>query len=151
MEAEEFLRNVDLFEELDTACLSYLAAKLQLVSLPEGPLVRKGDPGDAMYIVKSGVATVTTSSESGRMGVALALLKQGDSFGEVALIDGMPRTADVNISQQMECYKLAREDFQTALIEHPEIARALLPRLAVYIRRADAWVTDFLDKMGGKR
>ena len=150
METEEFLGKVGLFKHLDKASLSHLATKLKLVTLPEGPLVKEGDPGDALYIVKSGLATVTKSPGSGGMEVVLALLKSGDSFGEVALIDGMPRSADVTATQQMECYMLSRDDFLAALDEHPEIAKGVLPCLASMVRSADGWVASLLDRVAGR-
>jgi len=150
MEAEEFLCNVELFKRLDKTSLSHLAAKLKLVSLPEGLLVKTGDPGDALYVVKSGTASVTKSAGSGGMEAVLALLKPGDSFGEVALVDGLPRTADVTAMQPMECYVLSRDDFIAALDEHPEIARDLLPCLAAMVRGADKWIASLIDRQAGR-
>jgi len=150
METEEFLGKVELFKDLDRASLSHLATKVQLVSLPEGPLVRKGDPGDALYIIKSGLASVTTSSGSDEIGIVLAELKSGDCFGEVALIDGRPRTADVTVTQPMECYKLPRDAFLVAVREHPEIAIGLLPRLATMVRASDEWLDDLLNRLTGR-
>jgi len=150
METEEFLAKVGLFKHLDKASLSHLAAKLQLVSLPEGPLVRRGDPGDSLYIVKSGLASVTMPTKSGAMEAVLALLKPGDCFGEVALIDGMPRTADVTATQPMECYVLSRDAFVATLDEHPEIAKGILPCLAAMVRSADGWVASLADRLAGR-
>ena len=150
MEAEELLGKVELFKHVDRTCLSHLAAKLQLVSFPEGPLVRENDPGDALYVIKSGVAQVTKSSTLHGMEAVLAILKPGDSFGEVALIDGRPRTADVTVTEPMECYKLSRDAFLAAVREHPEIAIGLLPRLAAMVRAADEWLADLLNRLTGR-
>jgi len=58
MEAEELLREVSILRDLDEAALSHLASKLQPVTLPAGPVVTRGEPGDAMYMVKSGSASL---------------------------------------------------------------------------------------------
>ena len=116
MGTEEFLGKVALFKHLDEASLSHLAAKLKQVSFSEGPIVKKGDPGDSLYIVKSGLASVTTSGGPSGTEAVLAILKSGDSFGEVSLIDGKPRTADVTATGPVECYILSRDDFTAALL-----------------------------------
>ncbi|MFC1925193.1 Crp/Fnr family transcriptional regulator [Chloroflexota bacterium] len=145
METEEFLAKVEFFQRLDKASLSHIAAKMRLVSFPEGPMVNKGDPGDALYIVKTGLARVTTSGGPGQVEQAvLALLKSGDSFGEISLIDGMPRTADVSALQPMECYMLSRDDFLAALDEHPGVAKGIIVCLAAMVRNANKWIDNLI-------
>lgn len=151
METEEFLGRVELFKHLDRASLSHLATKLKFVSFPEGPIVKKGDPGDALYIVKSGLASVTTSGGPSGTEAVLAILKSGDSFGEVALIDGQPRTADVTATGPVECYRLSRDDFLSALDEHLEIAKGILPCLAAMVRSADLWIDSLFDRLASRR
>ena len=147
METEEFLSNVRIFQDLDKASLSHLASKLQIISLPEGLVVSKGDAGDALYIVKSGSASVTLSSKSDEIGVVLGDLKAGDSFGELALIDAKPRSADVTATEPVECYVLSRDDFLAVLDEHPQIAKGILPRLVAMVRSADEWIASILDRL----
>jgi len=150
METEEFLSGVKLFEYLDKPSLSHLAAKLRPISFPIGPIVKKGDPGDAMYIIRSGLASVTTTGGPNATEAVLAILKTGDSFGEVSLIDGKPRTADVSATGPVECYMLLREDFLAALNEHSEIAKGILPCLAAMVRSADEWIDSLFDRLASR-
>jgi len=151
VETEKLLGSVELFKHLDRAALAHLAAKLKLVSLPEGLLVKEGDPGDALYIIKSGVASVTKTSRLRGMEAVLAILKRGGSFGELALIDGLPRSADVAAVQPVECYILRRDDFLAALDEHPEIARGMLPYLAAMVRNADSWIGSLIESWAARQ
>ena len=124
METEGLLAKVKIFQHLDKENLSLIEEKMKLISFPEGPMVNKGDHGDALYIIKTGLARVTTSGGPKQMEQAVfALLKSGDSFGEISLIDGMPRTADVTALGPVECYILSREDFLAALDAHSEVAK----------------------------
>ena len=70
----------------------------------------------------------------------LAILSQGDSFGEIGLIDGLPRSADVTAMNAVECYILERDDYLAVLEQHPEMARSMLEALASMVRNADAWL-----------
>lgn len=144
MEAEEFLTKVTLFRQLERTALEHLAAQMRLLYFPEGLIVKEGDSGDGFYIIKAGVAKITRSSGPGRAEAVLALLRRGDSFGEVALIDGLPRTANVTAMQPMECYFLPRDAFLAALEQYPRIAKDLLPSLAGMVRVADQWVAHLL-------
>jgi len=136
MEAEEFIRRVAIFKYLDQTALGHLASKLELVSLTEGPLMTEADPVDCLYIIKSGTARVTKVTDSGEQ-VVLAELKRGDSFGELALIDGLGRSAEVTAMQPMECYMLPHEAFLDAIDLYPGIAKAMLPVLAGMVREAN--------------
>ena len=107
--------------------------------------MKEGDPGDALYIIKSGVASVTKASRLRGREAILATLKRGGSFGELALIDGLPRSADVTAAQPLECYMLSRADFLVALDEYPGVARGMLPYLAAMVRNADSWVGSLIE------
>lgn len=149
-EATEFLGKVALFKQVDKSALTHLASRMKLVSFPAGPLVREQEPGDSLYIIKSGLAKVAKVSVSGGMEAVLAVLKSGDSFGEIALLDGLPRTADVVAMSQTQCYVLPRRAFVEVLDEHPEIARAMLPTLAGMVRGADRWIASLIDRQASR-
>lgn len=141
MEIVEFLAKVDLFSSLQAIDLQRLAANMRQVSFPEGGVIQDKDSVDGLYIVKDGMAKVTKSS-SGAAGVeaVLAILREGDSFGELGLINGLPRSADVTAMAPVECYFLPRAAFQIALRENPRIAQSMLPTLVGMVRTADQWV-----------
>ena len=148
MEEEKYsLSNVALFKALDEESLALLADKLTLVKFPEGIVVKEGDPGDAAYIIKSGTANVTKSAESGGAEVVLASLKPGATFGEVAILDNMPRTATVVATEDMECYRLSRDDFLAVLDDHPEIAKGMLFGFASMVRNTNQMINGLLNWM----
>ena len=121
-----------------------MASRTRLVSFVDGPIVKDADPSDGFYIIRFGAAKVTKASDRAETEVVLAILGPGDSFGEIGLVDGSPRTANVVAMQPTECYFLPRDDFMAALQQHPEIARGLLPALASMVRSADQWIAHLL-------
>ena len=133
----EFLGKVDLFKKLSRKSLEILATRVHLVSLPDGHVLRENDPTDGLYIIKSGMARVTKPAATGKLQVDLATLRRGNAFGEIGLIDGLPRSANVTATEPMECYYLPRPVFLTAMEENPEIAVGMLPALAAMVRNAD--------------
>jgi CRP-like cAMP-binding protein len=99
------------------------------------------DPGDALYMVVSGSVKVVLIGEDGRE-VILSVLPEGSFFGEMALLDELPRSAHVIAMQDANLLVLRREDFQRKLQETPTIAFGLMAELSRRLRKAD-------DKIGG--
>jgi cAMP-dependent protein kinase regulator len=83
-------------------------------------IIREGDPGDAMYVVKDGALQVSTLDHNGKE-VVLARLGEGDIFGEVALITGRERTASVKTLKQSRLMKLRKEDFQDIVEKYDSV------------------------------
>jgi CRP-like cAMP-binding protein len=91
-------------------------------------IVRAGEPGDAFHVVLDGeIRVVTPEGEELRCGA-------GDHFGELALIDGAPRTATVSAVGPVTAASLSRDDFQRLLHDEPGFAVGLLPGLALIAR-----------------
>ena len=132
-----FLANVELFKHLRPETLRKLASRVNLVSLPVGHVIKENEPTDGLYIIKSGMAQVTKPAGGGDLEVDLATLLQGESFGEIGLIDGLPRSANVTAIEPLTCYYLPRPVFLTAVSENPEIALGMLPAMAAMVRNAD--------------
>ena len=145
METKEFFRGVDLFKYLTDVQLQRLAGLAVDVSFPEGNILTDNEAGDGLYIVKSGMAKVTKSAaDTAGVEAVLAILREGNSFGEISLIDGLPRSANVTAMAPMECYFLPRDSFLLAVREAPEIALGMLPALAAMVRSADQWVAQLI-------
>ena len=144
----KFLRGVELFSNIRDDVLTKLASETHLVHLPRGHLVRDTRRDtvsvDGLYILKSGIAKVTRSSQSWEAEAVLAILHRGQCFGEIGLIDGLPPSANVATMEPMECYFLPRDAFTAALQENPEIALGMLPALATMVRSADQWIAELL-------
>ena len=145
METVEFLAKVGLFSNLQERDIHRLAANIRQVSFPEGGAIPENDSIDGLYIVKEGMVKVSRSS-SGAAGVeaVLGILRAGDSFGELGLLDGLPRSANVTAMGRVECYFLPRAAFFMALRENPAIAYSMLPTLAGMVRTANQWVDQLI-------
>lgn len=151
-EKQEFLGKIDLFKKVTPKALEGLAAEMNLVYFPDGHLIRDSSRSETsddadlegLYIIKSGAAKVTTSSERGEIEAVIAILREGNWFREISLIDGLPPSANVTSMSTMECFFLPRHAFLEALGENPEIAVSMLPRLGNRVRSADRWISQLL-------
>jgi CRP/FNR family cyclic AMP-dependent transcriptional regulator len=93
-------------------------------SLKAGELLfRQGDPGDQMFLIRSGKIKITRSS--GDVEKTLAVLKEGDFFGEMAVIDGSPRSAAATAIEETMLMIVDREAFNSQLKNNPMIAYVL--------------------------
>ncbi|MCH7714438.1 MAG: cyclic nucleotide-binding domain-containing protein [Chloroflexi bacterium] len=145
METVEFLSQVDIFKNLQQSDLQRLAGQLTQVSFPEGNIIKDNDAADGLYIIKTGNVKVTKSAaESVGVEAVLAILKPGNSFGELSLIDGLPRSANVTAMGPVECYFLPRAAFLASLREDPVMALGMLISLAGMVRSADQWVSQLI-------
>lgn len=120
-----FVRKVPTLSGLSHATLEDLASKMKLESFPDGTeVVREGETGDRLYIVKEGDAEVVASDEEGRE-EELATLTKNDYFGEIALLRDVPRTATVRARGPVKLYSLGREDFQRLLERSEKLKSAM--------------------------
>lgn len=137
MSVSNTLRGVPLFSRLTDEELARVASLARERAYPRNSVILfEDDPGDALYVVVTGQVKVVLVGEDGRE-VILAVLGEGDFFGEMALIDDEPRSAHVIAMEDAKLLVLRREDFHAALDEHPRIALGLLRALSRRLRRAD--------------
>ena len=124
------LRRVPLFAELSDAEIERVAELARERTYPKSSVILfEDDPGDALYVVVTGRVKVVLVGEDGRE-VILSVLKDGDFFGEMALIDDEPRSAHVIAMEDASLLVLRREDFQQRLREAPGMAVGLLRALS---------------------
>jgi|HubBroStandDraft_3_1064219.scaffolds.fasta_scaffold204910_2 CRP/FNR family cyclic AMP-dependent transcriptional regulator len=130
MDVQEAIKNAPLFAQLSKKDIKQLAATLNQRSFPAGTvIIEKGKPGVGFFVIASGSATVTVGGNQQRV------LKAGDHFGEVALIDDGPRMAEVTAETDLECYALAAWQFRPFVQDHPDVAWALMESLVKRIVR----------------
>jgi CRP/FNR family cyclic AMP-dependent transcriptional regulator len=112
-------------------------------------LFQKGDPGDGCYWLNDGIVKVTVSGQSGHQRI-LSILGKGAIVGELAMIDGLPRSATVEAVRQCRLTFVPRSAFESCLKCHPEIDRYLVNTLALRLRKADeeAAAASFLTVRG---
>jgi putative peptide zinc metalloprotease protein len=112
-EAGELILEMPLLDELPIEAVNALAGKVTLTRFGEGRTVfREGDPADAFYVVRSGRFAVVDEAAGG---IELRSLTRGESFGEIALLQGTPRTATVRATEASEAFAIDRASFQTWL------------------------------------
>ena len=131
------LRNVPLFSLLPGAQLVLLTSVLLRKAYPKNSaVVVAGDPADALYIVISGRLKVMMSDKEGRE-VILAILNQGDFFGEMGLIDQAPRSATVVAIESCELLTITRADFTKCLQKSFDLTMNVIRGLVKRLREAD--------------
>jgi small-conductance mechanosensitive channel/CRP-like cAMP-binding protein len=119
------LHGVDMLKTLTADELLTIAGRLRRAPFSPGEtLVRQGSDGDGLYIVSKGRAEVRLRSESGAA-QTVATLKTGDFMGEMSLMTGEPRFADVVAADDVECYVLDRDGFQDIVKRRPELAEQI--------------------------
>jgi len=103
-----------------------LIERLELQEVAPGEVVvKEGDPGDSMYLIKSGKVEVTTLDPRDRRRLTLARLGAGEFFGEVSLIKNKPRTATITALNPTELLHMDRPAFEQLSKEHPELVKML--------------------------
>ena len=138
----DFLATVPLFSGLDRTELQSFADLTRERAYPRGSVILfENDPGDSLFIVRSGRVKVVLIGEDGRE-VILGVLGVGQHFGELALIDEQPRSAHVIAMEDASLIILRRDDFRKRVESSPSVAWQLLAELSRRLRRAD-------DKIGG--
>ena len=134
--AREALERCVLFQHVDVDGLDACLACLRLRRFKrEETVFHQGDPGDALYIVASGRVKVVLPSPEAGEGAILATLTRGQFFGELAMLDGQPHSADVVALEPTETLVLGRADFERLFESEPSIRRSLVLALARELRR----------------
>jgi CRP-like cAMP-binding protein len=129
----DLLRRVPLLAAVDDAALVKLAARFVERSYDRGaPVVSRGSSGQGFFIIAEGEATVDLGDGK------VAHLSKYDFFGEIGLIDGGKRSADITAETHLRCWGIGRNEFRTFVKQDPEVAWRLLEVLAARLRVADA-------------
>ena len=122
----EMLRDVPFFALLDDEERAALADRLDAVHVAAGENVfSRGDPGDALFVVKSGVVELWFKTDTGDR-VVLETARAGDFFGEISLLDGGPRNASALVTEDLEALVVDRGDLDEFLMRRPAAALDLL-------------------------
>jgi CRP/FNR family transcriptional regulator, cyclic AMP receptor protein len=127
-----------LFSGLGADSINKIAALCHTQYVAAGEILfQKGDSGDALFGIRRGQIRIETgSADGGRL--ALNFLGAGDLFGEIAVLDGQPRTADAMAGEPSELFVVRRNDFLNFLESEPRVAVKLIALLCQRIR----WASD---------
>jgi CRP-like cAMP-binding protein len=140
-----------IFRTLSEDARAHLAAQGRAERVDNGAMLcRAGEPGDSVYVVLEGELEVRLSSAGGR-DVRILSLKPGDLVGEMAALDGGPRSADMVALQTTRVWRIPRRALVAALEAEPKAALALISELSRRIRGAnDALEASALLDLGGR-
>jgi CRP-like cAMP-binding protein len=144
------LSTIPFFAGLDPDALGRVAAGTRARRFRRGEVIfHLGDPGDALFIIVSGEVKISLPSEDGDEAI-LVRLARGDVFGELALLDGAPRSATATALTAVETVVLPRDRFRELIANEPAVRDALLASLAAELRRLTTHVEElhFLDITG---
>src|SRR6185369_8638791 len=144
------LARIPFFAGLGSDALERLAAGTRTRRFRRGEVIfHAGDPGDALFIIVTGEVKISVPSESGEEAI-LTTLHEGDVFGELALLDGAPRSASASALVPTETVVLPRDRFRELVATEPAIRDALLASIAGELRRLTTHVEElhFLDMTG---
>ncbi|MCK5077993.1 MAG: Crp/Fnr family transcriptional regulator [Calditrichia bacterium] len=133
----EFLKSVPLFSELEDMDLERISnVSVKQKYHKDNIILIEEEVGTTMFIIIFGKVKISRISDDGRE-VILSILSEGDFFGEMSLLDGQTRSANVTALDNSELLMLRREDFLQMLYDYPQIAINLLKELAQRIRKSD--------------
>jgi CRP-like cAMP-binding protein len=133
------LAAVPLFSGLNDEQLEMVSSHLRRRTFNERDvIVRRDSPGDALFILTSGKVKVSYLEDEGE--TIIAVLQAGDFFGELSILDGEGRSADVIAVESSEVLILSAEDFRMCMHAVPAIGITLLRELAGRLRRATGWI-----------
>jgi len=119
------LRDLSILSFLPADVRELVEGSFEEVSFPFGSsIVREGEPADALFILVNGRARVIKRGDGGEE-VPLGVLRPGDSFGEMGLLDHATRTATVRATSEVEALRLQRAVFDALLEERPELRHYL--------------------------
>ena len=133
----EELRRIPLFGAFTPGQILDLSHMLRRRKFARDDVIfHQGDDGESFYIIESGTVRITQLSEDGRE-LTLIVLRKGDFFGDMSLLDGEPRSAAAITAEETEVLTLFRDDFMNFIIRYPPASLEILRVLSLRLRRMD--------------
>jgi CRP-like cAMP-binding protein len=142
IDKRELLTRHPLFRDLPAPAIEKIASYMTRRKVARGKRIfAKGDPGTGLMGVLSGAVRISIDSASGKE-VVLNVIRPGEIFGEIALLDGHPRTADAIAMTDCELMVIDRREFATFLRGEPNVALKIIEILCARLRWTSAQVED---------
>lgn len=140
LEEVTFLRNVPIFNELSDQELEKIAGLGVRKKYKKGSIILlEEETGAALFVIITGKVKIVRMDDDGRE-VILSILGESDFFGEMAILDGLTRSASVVATSKSELFMIHRRDFLKLLNDYPMVAIALLRELTGRLRKADSQI-----------
>jgi len=140
----ELIRNILIFSDLEDANLRDVLRHCHEINVGKGEvIVSENTPGDALYVIIEGEVKVTMISNEGKE-IILSTLQKGEFFGEMSLLDGSTRSANVISISSGSLLKLSRADFLNHILPNPDIAAGILAVLSKRLRAANERIINLI-------
>ena len=138
------LRKHPIFADLEPEALDQLCRYAKHTTVKRGATIAaKGDPGNNLFAVIAGTVKISSSSPDGRNAI-LNLIGPGEIFGEIAVLDGAPRSADATANTNCELYIIDRRDFLPFVKSQPTLAMRFIELLCERLRRTSDQVEQII-------
>ena len=139
-----YLKQVSIFKGLDDKEVHDLITVAKKRTFRSGEVIfHRDDLGQMLYIIKEGKVKICLISPDGQE-ISLVVFGKGEYFGEFALLDGLPRSANAIALEKVECYTLLRSDFHSVIMKNPKIAIQVMEVLCERLRKTDQQVEDLI-------
>ncbi|MFQ6676963.1 MAG: Crp/Fnr family transcriptional regulator [Fidelibacterota bacterium] len=137
MNKTDLLRTVPIFSELHRNDVNKISDRMVSRTYDKGQVILLEEAtGETFFVIANGSVKITRLSDDGREAI-LAILGEGDFFGEMSLLDGSGRSANVISLENSEVLTLSRNDFLEILETYPKISISLLEELTMRLRKSD--------------
>jgi CRP/FNR family cyclic AMP-dependent transcriptional regulator len=134
---ENIISKAQIFASLSSKDIEALAKRGEKRCWKKGQqIISEGDVGNTLYLMLSGKVKAVLYGEDGRE-IVLSVMKKGEIFGEMALFDGEPRSANIEVVDDAECFIMHGADFLEYMKAHPTVAINFLSHLSRRLREAD--------------
>lgn len=138
------LRNHPFFREIPQDVIERIGSYMTRHTVPRGTILfSKGDRSTGLMAVMAGAVRISVPSADGR-DIVLNVIREGEIFGEIALLDGRPRTADATAVSDCELLVIERRDFLPLLRDRPDLSIKFIDVLCSRLRRTSEQVEDVL-------
>ncbi len=147
MVTQEFLTKIPIFNKLSVVDLDILSNLWHQRAVKQGDILfRKGDTGSSMFIIQEGTIEISIPVEQDHKDIRVSVLSQGDFFGELSLIDGLPRTATATATHTCQLLEMNRDDFIQFLMSRPSVAISMISEIGKRLQATNDLVTSLASK-----
>ena len=145
------LRNINIFKNCEETLLEKIKNNLKIKDEKSGTtILNQGDKTKNLYIILDGTLLITQLAEDGKV-VSLELLKKGQCFGEIAIIDGAPRSASVVSLGDVKLGSLSESFVKEILMNDLNFTKSLLLRFSRIVRNANIQIFSLITANARKR
>jgi uncharacterized membrane protein len=147
MISEEFIAKVPIFAHLSAADMQVLTSLWHEKQIQQGEILfRKGEAGDAMFIIEDGIVEISVPDELRKRDIRVSVLHEGNFLGELSLIDGLSRTASAVAMEDCRLLEMKRNDFLAFIQERPSVAILMISEIGQRLRATNDLVTSLASK-----